>query len=95
MLQVWTPEGVAVTRRRALLQEYAKDFERPGWSNNSKSLFKYTPQMIEAQRLHKIKLQQEKERKKANKKRIRKGEFPPSKRSVQDRKPAASSDVWA
>lgn len=38
-LKVWTPAGVAVTRRAALLTEQAKDFERPGWSANSKSLF--------------------------------------------------------
>lgn len=38
-VKVWTPPGIAVTRRAALLTTYAKDFERPGWSNNSKSLF--------------------------------------------------------
>lgn len=38
-LKVWTPPGIAVTRRTALLPDLAKEFERPGWSNNSKSLF--------------------------------------------------------
>jgi hypothetical protein len=42
-LRIWTPEGIAVTCRRALLPQYAKDFERPGWSQNSKSLFKRHP----------------------------------------------------
>jgi hypothetical protein len=47
---VWTPEGVAVTRRRALVQEYAKNFERPGWSQNSKPLFKFSEAMIQQQK---------------------------------------------
>lgn len=31
-LRVWAPEGVAVTKHAALVKEYAKTFERPGFS---------------------------------------------------------------
>jgi hypothetical protein len=40
VLRVWSPRGIAVTRRAALLPDFAKDFERPGWSQNCKALFK-------------------------------------------------------
>ena len=41
--KVWTPPGIAVTRRTALLTDMAKEFERPGWSRNSKALFVKDP----------------------------------------------------
>ena len=39
-LRVWRHEGIAVTTREALLTSYAADFESPGWSNNTKAIFK-------------------------------------------------------
>ena len=36
LLRVWTHAGVAVTTREALLPDYARDFERPGFSIRSK-----------------------------------------------------------
>ena len=39
-MTVWTHKGVGVTSRQAMLPDYATDFERPGWSENSKALFK-------------------------------------------------------
>eukprot|EP00892_Ulva_mutabilis_P011265 jgi/Ulvmu1/8510/UM044_0044.1 len=47
-LKVWTPAGIAVTRRAALLPDHAKVFERPGWSANSKALFKKDPSKPDA-----------------------------------------------
>jgi hypothetical protein len=32
-LRVWAPEGVAVTVHDSLVPDYAKDFQRPGWSD--------------------------------------------------------------
>ncbi|KAI8473852.1 MAG: hypothetical protein J3K34DRAFT_383481 [Monoraphidium minutum] len=32
-LRVWAPDGVAVTVHDALVPDYAKDFQRPGWSD--------------------------------------------------------------
>jgi uncharacterized membrane protein YgcG len=32
-LRVWAPEGVAVTSHAALVPDFAKDFQRPGWSD--------------------------------------------------------------
>lgn len=57
-----------MTRRRALLPDYAKDFERPGWSTNSKSLFKYTPEQIAQEKMLKLDEKKEKGRKQADRK---------------------------
>jgi hypothetical protein len=32
-LRVWAPEGVSVTTHESLVPDYAKDFQRPGWSD--------------------------------------------------------------
>ena len=61
-----------MTRRRALLPDYAPDFERPGWSRNSKSLFKYSAEEIAEQKRAKLALKEQNERKKAARKKARK-----------------------
>lgn len=53
------------------MPDYAKDFERPGWSSNSKSLFKYTPELIAEQEKQKLTIAMGKERKKMAKKKRR------------------------
>ena len=62
---------MAVTRRRALLPDYAQEFERPGWSRNSKSLFKYSSEEIAEQKRAKLALKEENARKKAARKKAK------------------------
>jgi hypothetical protein len=39
-LLVWRHAGIAVTTRAALLPDFAEIFDKPGWSKNTKALFK-------------------------------------------------------
>lgn len=38
LLRVWAHKGVAVTTREALLPDYAREFERPGFSTRGRKL---------------------------------------------------------
>lgn len=35
--RVWRADGIAVTTREALMPDFAKEFERPGWSRSTKA----------------------------------------------------------
>lgn len=37
VLRVWAPQGVAVTTRRALIPDYARELERPGFGSQRDS----------------------------------------------------------
>lgn len=100
-LRVWTPPGVAVTRRRALLTEYATMFERPGWSQNSKALFQFTPAQLHEKKVQRANHMKEVERVKKAKKKARmnakKGEFKANEPKAQQppaKQPSAANSVW-